>query len=182
MARTLSATCSPPNTVRPLDHVRGIDTLHASPSWRRDSSTSPKFAIARAADPLPSWNDTAPKQAITAFVEKVTKQGSADFVPVAESFLATLGIGRSDLRRLQDFTPDQLREAYGTALAAHGMLAPAEAEELAEAYRTYRQRMHHLNLAGAPGLVPRAEAAALVATVVRHWRAVFYTDIPQPAE
>ncbi|MBL8202342.1 MAG: bifunctional [glutamate--ammonia ligase]-adenylyl-L-tyrosine phosphorylase/[glutamate--ammonia-ligase] adenylyltransferase [Chromatiales bacterium] len=68
------------------------------------------------------------------------------------------------------------------ALAAHGILAPADAEELAEAYRTYRQRMHHLNLAGAPGLVPRAEAATLVATVVRHWQAVFYTDVPQPAE
>jgi phosphoglycolate phosphatase-like HAD superfamily hydrolase len=37
-----------------------------------------------AADPLPSWSDTAPKQAITAFVEKVTKEGSADFVPVPE--------------------------------------------------------------------------------------------------
>ncbi|MES2438087.1 MAG: HAD family hydrolase [Verrucomicrobiota bacterium] len=36
------------------------------------------------ADPLPSWNDTAPKKAITAFVEKVTKEGSADFVPPAE--------------------------------------------------------------------------------------------------
>lgn len=36
------------------------------------------------ADPLPSWNDTAPRQAITAFVEKVTRQGSADFVPPAE--------------------------------------------------------------------------------------------------
>ena len=35
-------------------------------------------------DPLPSWNDTAPKQAIIAFVEKVTKQGSSDFVPPAE--------------------------------------------------------------------------------------------------
>ena len=40
--------------------------------------------IARAADPLPSWNDTAPKQAIVAFVEKVTKEGSTDFVPPAE--------------------------------------------------------------------------------------------------
>jgi hypothetical protein len=33
---------------------------------------------------LPSWNDTSPKQAITAFVEKVTKEGSPDFVPVPE--------------------------------------------------------------------------------------------------
>jgi phosphoglycolate phosphatase-like HAD superfamily hydrolase len=37
-----------------------------------------------AADPLPSWNDTAPKQAIVAFVEKVTKDGTQDFVPAAE--------------------------------------------------------------------------------------------------
>jgi len=35
-------------------------------------------------DPLPSWNDTGPKKAIIAFVEKVTKEGSPDFVPVPE--------------------------------------------------------------------------------------------------
>src|SRR6266487_3568237 len=40
--------------------------------------------IARAADPLPSWNDTAPKKVIVAFVERVTKEGSPDFVPPAE--------------------------------------------------------------------------------------------------
>jgi len=37
-----------------------------------------------AGDPLPSWQDTAPKQAIIAFVGKVTQPGSSDFVPVAE--------------------------------------------------------------------------------------------------
>jgi phosphoserine phosphatase len=41
-------------------------------------------STAFAADPLPSWNDTAPKKAIIAFVEKVTKEGSAEFVPPAE--------------------------------------------------------------------------------------------------
>ncbi len=41
-------------------------------------------AQAAAADPLPSWNDTAPKQAIVSFVEKVIKEGSSDFVPPAE--------------------------------------------------------------------------------------------------
>ncbi|MGO8504307.1 HAD family hydrolase [Rhizobium leguminosarum] len=35
-------------------------------------------------DALPSWNDTASKQAIVSFVEKVTKAGSADFVPEPE--------------------------------------------------------------------------------------------------
>ncbi len=37
-----------------------------------------------AADPLPSWNDTGPKKAIVTFVEKITKEGSPDFVPPAE--------------------------------------------------------------------------------------------------
>ena len=41
-------------------------------------------SAAFAADPLPSWNDTAGKKAIVTFVEKVTKEGSADFVPPAE--------------------------------------------------------------------------------------------------
>jgi phosphoserine phosphatase len=39
---------------------------------------------ALAADPLPSWNDTRPKQAIVAFVERVSKEGAADFVPPAQ--------------------------------------------------------------------------------------------------
>jgi len=35
-------------------------------------------------DPLPSWNETASKQAIMDFVAKVTKEGSSDFVKPAE--------------------------------------------------------------------------------------------------
>jgi len=35
-------------------------------------------------DPLPSWNDGPNKAAIVAFVEKVTTEGSPDFVPPAE--------------------------------------------------------------------------------------------------
>jgi hypothetical protein len=41
-------------------------------------------AVAKAADPLPSWNDGSAKQAIITFVEKVIKPGSPDFVPVPE--------------------------------------------------------------------------------------------------
>jgi hypothetical protein len=40
--------------------------------------------VARAGDPLPSWNDGKAKQSIIDFVAKVTKAGSPDFVPVAE--------------------------------------------------------------------------------------------------
>ncbi len=39
---------------------------------------------ARAADPLPSWSDGKAKQSIVAFVERVTRPGSPDFVPVSE--------------------------------------------------------------------------------------------------
>jgi len=42
------------------------------------------FVFAADPEPLPSWNDTGPKQAIVQFVGKVTTEGSPDFVPVAE--------------------------------------------------------------------------------------------------
>jgi hypothetical protein len=42
------------------------------------------LAKAQAADPLPSWNDGKAKQSIIAFVAKVTKEGSPDFVSPAE--------------------------------------------------------------------------------------------------
>jgi phosphoserine phosphatase len=41
-------------------------------------------SVATAQDPLPSWHDGSTKQAIIAFVAKVTKEGSPDFVPPAE--------------------------------------------------------------------------------------------------
>jgi phosphoglycolate phosphatase-like HAD superfamily hydrolase len=41
-------------------------------------------ATAQGADQLPSWNDVQSKQAIVAFVERVTAEGAADFVPEAE--------------------------------------------------------------------------------------------------
>jgi phosphoserine phosphatase len=37
-----------------------------------------------AADPLPSWQEGAIKQAIVAFVDKTTREGSPDFVPLSE--------------------------------------------------------------------------------------------------
>ncbi len=40
--------------------------------------------VAFAADPLPSWNDTASKKNIITFVEQVTREGSPYFVPVPE--------------------------------------------------------------------------------------------------
>ena len=41
-------------------------------------------ATQAAADPLPSWNDSANRSAIVDFVSAVTDEGSDDFVPVAE--------------------------------------------------------------------------------------------------
>jgi hypothetical protein len=42
------------------------------------------FLVPASADPLSSWNDGPTKAAIVAFVERVTAEGSPDFVPVAE--------------------------------------------------------------------------------------------------
>jgi phosphoglycolate phosphatase-like HAD superfamily hydrolase len=50
----------------------------ALPALAADPSTS------LGAGPLPSWNDGKAKQSIIAFVEKVTKSGSPDFVRVRE--------------------------------------------------------------------------------------------------
>lgn len=42
------------------------------------------LAISAWADPLPSWNDTAPKRALFEFVGRVTQKESPDFVPTSE--------------------------------------------------------------------------------------------------
>ena len=39
------------------------------------------MSVAQAEDPLPSWTDTAPKQAILDFVAKVSSPNGKDFVP-----------------------------------------------------------------------------------------------------
>ena len=59
-----------------FDEARADDCSHSVCCCLRNA--------AFAADPLPSWNDGASKKAIIAFVERVTKAGSPDFVPVPE--------------------------------------------------------------------------------------------------
>ena len=46
-------------------------------------------------DLLPSWNDTGPKAAIVAFVEKVTKANTSDFVPEPERIAVFGRVGSS---------------------------------------------------------------------------------------
>jgi phosphoglycolate phosphatase-like HAD superfamily hydrolase len=45
-------------------------------------------AVAQSTNPLPSWNDGNARRSILAFVEKVTAQGSPDYVPPAERIAA----------------------------------------------------------------------------------------------
>ena len=56
-------------------------TAHAPAPAQSSSSAQPAAAPV---DPLPSWNDGASKQAIVAFVARVTKAGGPDFVPPPE--------------------------------------------------------------------------------------------------
>jgi hypothetical protein len=62
---------------------RALDVMRMFALVVMVSLVSSSVALAQG-DPLPSWNDTAPKKAIEAFVERVTKDGGPDFVPVAE--------------------------------------------------------------------------------------------------
>jgi hypothetical protein len=55
--------------------------LPALPALILPSATA---QAAAASDPLPSWNNTETRKAIVAFVDRVTKPGSPDFVPEAE--------------------------------------------------------------------------------------------------
>ena len=47
-------------------------------------ASTPAATQATSADPLPSWNEGNTKKAIRDFVERVTKDGAPDFVPVPE--------------------------------------------------------------------------------------------------
>ena len=60
--------------------IAGVSVYHLG-----DFGTAAKILWQnQASQPLASWNDTASKKSIIAFVEQVTKEGSPDFVPVAE--------------------------------------------------------------------------------------------------
>ena len=60
-------------------------TLTTALALNAGSADTRAAAQAAAADgPLPSWNPTGPRQAIVAFVERVKRTGSPDFVPVSE--------------------------------------------------------------------------------------------------
>lgn len=59
------------------------------------------------------------------------------------------------------------------ALARNGLLPADVADFLTDTYRDYRARLHHLALAGEPGLVPRDEVAGQAAKVVALWQRAF---------
>lgn len=48
------------------------------------AATASFTAAAADKNPLPSWNNTPARQALIGFVEKVTRNGSPEFVPPAE--------------------------------------------------------------------------------------------------
>lgn len=62
-------------------------------------------------DPLPSWNDGAPKQALTAFINKVTREGSRDFI--GRRPIAAFGNSDGDKAMLEYTTIDNPRPSFG---------------------------------------------------------------------
>jgi len=63
--------------------VKGLTTFRAAAAFTLAWLIVAAMPVA-AQDPLPSWNNTASKQAIVAFVGRVTKAGTPDFVPVPQ--------------------------------------------------------------------------------------------------
>jgi glutamate-ammonia-ligase adenylyltransferase len=59
------------------------------------------------------------------------------------------------------------------ALTTAGIIPAKTSALLTDTYRSYRQRLHHLSLAGAPGFVPRAEAEASIRAIRAIWEQVF---------
>jgi phosphoserine phosphatase len=54
--------------------------------WIIATADEPQVAVAQqlAANPLPSWNDQPSRKAILEFVDRVTREGGSDFVPISE--------------------------------------------------------------------------------------------------
>jgi phosphoglycolate phosphatase-like HAD superfamily hydrolase len=107
---------------------------------------APAVALAQvpSGDPLPSWNDGPAKQAIVAFVERITRDGAPDFVPPAERVAVfdndgtlwaeqpvyfQIAFALDEVRRLAPQHPDwQEREPFRSVLAGDlkGIMATGE--------------------------------------------------------
>lgn len=71
------ASAAPPAAAEP-------EPAPASVAAPAAASADAAARVPAPADPLPSWRNGATKEAIVAFVARVTKSGSADFVPLPE--------------------------------------------------------------------------------------------------
>ena len=86
-------------------------------------------AIAHAKDPLPSWNGTAAKRAVTDFLSEVIREGSRDFLPQAEriavfdndGYLVCLNF-KTGAVQWDERDPGKRRAAKGALAAADGRL------------------------------------------------------------
>ncbi|MFI4921841.1 MAG: bifunctional [glutamate--ammonia ligase]-adenylyl-L-tyrosine phosphorylase/[glutamate--ammonia-ligase] adenylyltransferase, partial [Gammaproteobacteria bacterium] len=64
--------------------------------------------------------------------------------------------------------PDNIRNLEG--LVATGVMPAAKADFLADSYREFRRRVHHLTLEGRPARIPAAEAEPLRTQVRKLWK------------
>jgi len=89
-----------------------------------------------AADPLPSWNDGPAKLAILTFLAKVTKEGSSDFLPLAERIAVFDNDGtlwpENPIPFQAAFALDELKRRIPSepSLASHPMVQAALAGDL----------------------------------------------------
>ena len=119
---------------------------------------------ARGADPLPSWNDGPAKKSIIAFVEKVTKKGSPDFVPPAERIATFDNDGTL-------WAEQPLYFQFFFALDRVKVLAPRHPEwKDKEPFASLLKGDVHVTLAGSERALTYGETAVLVVGDLRTGR------------
>ena len=80
----LSSACAGARPPLPVDPAPAEVAPVPVISPARSSAEAPPTTVAAVSDPLGSWQEGPTKQAIMAFVARVSRAGSADFVPLAE--------------------------------------------------------------------------------------------------
>ena len=93
--------------------------------------------------------------------------GVTDIEFIVQYLVLREALNKPDLLRYSD----NIRQLE--ALSEADILATDDAQTLADAYREYRRKMHHLALGGKPRMVNRSEVKTLSGSVTDIWQRVF---------
>ncbi|HEY1810913.1 MAG TPA: HAD family hydrolase [Kofleriaceae bacterium] len=116
----------------------GDPTNSQSSGWLASAAPARAASDSTGGDPLPSWNDGATKRALVDFVDRATREGGSDFVPLE----ARIAVFDNDgtLWTEQPFPPevafalDRMKQTSLAGAGSAGLLASAEAGMSTDAF------------------------------------------------